>query len=196
MLALMIVVSGAARAEPVFSFDATPGKLPKTVVPINYSIELRPDAESLALPGVEVIDIEVREPTARLTLNAVNITFASVTADDGAERADVALDAAAETATLHFRAAARRRRASAAHRVYGADQQVRPRLLLRRLSDRRRREADVDEQARARGRAADLSVLGRAGLQGEFCSDGARCRGISSRSATCRSCARSRSSRT
>ena len=70
MLALMLVVSGAVRAEPVFSFDATPGKLPKTVVPINYSIELRPDAESLALPGVEVIDIELREPTARLTLNA------------------------------------------------------------------------------------------------------------------------------
>ena len=102
MLALMFVVSGAARAEPVFSFDATPGKLPKTVVPISYSIELRPDAESLALPGVEVIDIEVREPTARLTLNAVNTTFASVTVDGGAERADVALDAAAETATFTF----------------------------------------------------------------------------------------------
>ncbi|MEH2523161.1 MULTISPECIES: M1 family metallopeptidase [unclassified Bradyrhizobium] len=102
MLVLMLVISGAARAEPVFSFDSTPGKLPKTVVPINYSIELRPDAESLALPGVEVIDIEVREPTARLTLNAVNTTFASVTVDDGAARADVALDAAAETATFTF----------------------------------------------------------------------------------------------
>jgi hypothetical protein len=78
----VLVVSGAVRAEPMFSFDATPGKLPKTVVPINYSIELRPDAESRALPGAEVIDIEVREPTARLTLNAVNTTFASVTADD------------------------------------------------------------------------------------------------------------------
>ena len=94
------------RAEPVFSFDAAPGKLPKTVVPIS-SIELRPDAESLALPaleviGVEVIGIEVREPAARLTLNAVNTTFASVTADDGAERADLALDAAAETATFTF----------------------------------------------------------------------------------------------
>ena len=61
MLAVMIVVSGAVRAEPVFSFDGTPGKLPKTVVPISYSIELRPDAESLTLPGVEVIDIEVRD---------------------------------------------------------------------------------------------------------------------------------------
>ncbi len=51
---------------------------------------------------VEVIGIEVREPAARLTLNAVNTTFASVTADDGAERADLALDAAAETATFTF----------------------------------------------------------------------------------------------
>src|SRR3954468_24826403 len=102
MLALMIVVSGTARAEPVFSFDATPGKLLKTVVPINYSIELRPDAGSLALPGVEVIHIEVREPTARLTLNAVNTTFASVTVDDSLARADVTLDAAAETATFTF----------------------------------------------------------------------------------------------
>ena len=75
VLALMLVVSAAVRAEPVFSFDATPGKLSKTVVPINYSIELRPDAENLALPGVEVIDIEVREPTARLTLNAVDIAI-------------------------------------------------------------------------------------------------------------------------
>src|SRR6478609_11038167 len=102
MLAVMLVVSGAAHAEQIFSFDATPGKLPKTVVPISYSIELRPDAESLALPGVEVIDIEVREPTARLTLNAVNTTFASVTADDGTERADIALDVAAETAPFTF----------------------------------------------------------------------------------------------
>ena len=42
MIVMMIVVTGAVRAEPVFSFDATPGKLPKTVVPISYSIELRP----------------------------------------------------------------------------------------------------------------------------------------------------------
>jgi aminopeptidase N len=102
MLAVVLVASGAARAEPIFSFDATPGKLPKVVIPTHYAIELRPDAESLALPGVGVIDIDVREPTARLTLNAVDIAIASVTADDGAQRADVALDAAAETATFTF----------------------------------------------------------------------------------------------
>ena len=101
-LMLLISMEAVAFGEPVFSFDATPGKLPKTVVPIRYAIELRPDIESLALPGVVVVDIEVREPTARLTLNAVNTSFASVTVDDDAERADVALDAAAETVTFTF----------------------------------------------------------------------------------------------
>src|SRR3954451_20755594 len=101
-IVLALSMPGSAAAEPGFSFDATPGKLPKAVVPIHYSIELAPDLDSLALPGVEVVDIEVREPTARLVLNAVNTTFGAVTIDDDAQRADVVLDAAAETATLTF----------------------------------------------------------------------------------------------
>ena len=96
-------ISASAAAEPAaFSFDAAPGKLPKTVIPVHYAIELTPDLESLALAGSEVVDIEVREPTARLVLNAINTMFASATIDDDAQRADVTLDAAAETATLSF----------------------------------------------------------------------------------------------
>ena len=98
----LLTLSGAALAESTFSFDATPGKLPKTVIPVHYVIELTPDLDSLELPGIEAIDIEVREPTARLTLNAVNITFASVSIDDEAQFAEVALDAGAQTATLNF----------------------------------------------------------------------------------------------
>ena len=102
IIALTFAISGIAAAEPSYSFDTAPGKLPKTVIPVHYAIELTPDLESLALPGVEVIEIEVREPTARLTLNAINTTFASATIDDDAQRADVTLDATAETATLDF----------------------------------------------------------------------------------------------
>jgi aminopeptidase N len=97
-----LMLSGSAVAEPGFSFDATPGKLPKTVVPVHYAIELVPDLQTLALAGVEVVDIEVREPTARLVLNAIDTTFDSATIDDGAQRADVVVDATAETATLTF----------------------------------------------------------------------------------------------
>jgi aminopeptidase N len=99
---LVFSISGGAAAEPIYSFDTTPGKLPKTVVPVHYAIELTPDLKSLTLPGVEIVDIEVREPIARLTLNAIDTTFASATIDEDAQRAEIALDAAAETATLTF----------------------------------------------------------------------------------------------
>jgi aminopeptidase N len=100
--AVVLATSGHASAEPAWSFDTTPGKLPKTVIPVHYAIELTPNLESLALAGTEVVDIEVREPTARLTLNAVEITFDTVTVDDNAQHADITLDAPAETATFTF----------------------------------------------------------------------------------------------
>lgn len=99
---LGLSMSGHAGAEPVYSFDTTPGKLPKTVIPQHYAIELTPDLETLKVAGVEVVDIEVREPTARLTLNAVGITFGAASIDGESGRAEIALDAAAQTATLSF----------------------------------------------------------------------------------------------
>jgi aminopeptidase N len=102
IVVLALSMSGSAAAEPGFSFDTTPGKLPKTIVPVHYVIELTPDLQSLSLAGTEVVDIEVREAGARLVLNAVNTTFGAVTVDDDAQRAEVALDATAETATLTF----------------------------------------------------------------------------------------------
>src|SRR5258708_12792735 len=90
-IALLLSLSGAALAEPVFSFDSSPGKLPKTVVPVHYAIELTPDLESLALPGVEIINIEAREPTPRLVLNAVDPTFGVASIDDGAQSPQIPL---------------------------------------------------------------------------------------------------------
>jgi aminopeptidase N len=101
-LVVAIVSLGAAAAEPLYSFDATPGKLPKTIVPIHYAIELEPNLESLTLAGVEVVDIEVREPTARVVLNALNVSLAAASIDDQTQNAAIALDAVAETATLTF----------------------------------------------------------------------------------------------
>ncbi|HEX7919866.1 MAG TPA: M1 family peptidase, partial [Bradyrhizobium sp.] len=101
-IGLLLTMAAGAQAEQTFSFDSTPGKLPKTVIPLSYAIELTPDLISLALPGVETIDIEVREATAQLTLNAINTVFAEATIDDGAQRAMVVIDPAAQTATLAF----------------------------------------------------------------------------------------------
>src|SRR2546425_11779932 len=101
-LAMALVVSGGgSAAEPAYSFGATPGKLPKNVVPTHYAIELEPNLESLTLAGSVLVDIEVREPTAQVVVNAVSMTLAGATVDD-AVSATIALDAAAETATLTF----------------------------------------------------------------------------------------------
>ena len=102
VLMLLVSASGSAFAESNYAFDNTPGKLPKTVIPVHYAIELTPDLEHLTIAGTEVIDIQVREPTARLTLNAVDMTFGAASIDDDAQRGEIALDAATEAATLTF----------------------------------------------------------------------------------------------
>src|SRR5919108_1104978 len=97
----LLVVRAAAGASG-YSFDTTPGRLPKTVVPLHYAIELTPDLEGLTLAGLARIDIEVRQPTAQITLYALNMTLTTASVDDGAQIASIALDATAETATLTF----------------------------------------------------------------------------------------------
>jgi aminopeptidase N len=105
-VAVALVLAGpastAALAEPTFSFDAAPGKLPKSVIPHHYAIELAPDPTQLTVAGTETVDVELREPAAQLTLNAVNTVIAEASVDNGAQRAEIALDAGTETATLGF----------------------------------------------------------------------------------------------
>src|SRR5262252_1102738 len=80
LIALALTATGAA-AESRYSFETTPGKLPKAVVPTHYAIELEPNLESLTLAGAEVVDIDVREPTAQLVLNAVAMTLSAASVD-------------------------------------------------------------------------------------------------------------------
>jgi hypothetical protein len=91
---LAVSMSGRATAESTYSFDTTPGKLPKTVIPVHYAIELTPDLKSLGIAGVEVVDVEVREPTARLVLNAVDIKLSAASIDEDTQAAEIKLDAA------------------------------------------------------------------------------------------------------
>src|SRR5215213_10853614 len=102
-LLVMLLTTGSSSAEPTFSFAATPGKLPKTAVPIHYALDLQPDLEKLTLAGAEVVDIEVIEPTDRLVLNAVNLTVdvAAIEGDAGTA-SQIVPDTGAETVTLVF----------------------------------------------------------------------------------------------
>ena len=82
ILVVALLAARAAAAEPGYSFDATPGKLPKTVVPVHYAIELEPNLDSLTLAGVELVEIEVREPVAQISLNAVDMTLIAADIDN------------------------------------------------------------------------------------------------------------------
>jgi aminopeptidase N len=62
--------TSALRAEAPFDFAATPGKLPKEIVPRNYAVRLVPDLKTQTLTGSVTIDLEVLKPTRRIVLNA------------------------------------------------------------------------------------------------------------------------------
>src|SRR5260221_4607252 len=100
-VALLPSLPVRVTAEPVFAFDSTPGKLPKTVVPTHYALDLTPDLDKLSFAGSEVVDVEVTEPTGSLVLNAVDMTIDAAAVDDEAGP-EITLDAAAQTVTLAF----------------------------------------------------------------------------------------------
>ena len=82
-------------------------QLPRNVRPTHYAIEVVPHADKLAFDGKVSIDLEVLEPTDRITLNALDMTFSKVQltpAAGGAApgEATTTIDAATQTATFAF----------------------------------------------------------------------------------------------
>jgi aminopeptidase N len=103
MFALLLLWVLPATAEALFNLANTPGQLPKDVVPTAYRIELVPDLEHLAFSGAEQIEVDVAQPTATVTLNAVKLTIThAAIGGAGGATADVTFDEKTETATLHF----------------------------------------------------------------------------------------------
>ena len=101
-LALLVVLTRLA-AEERFSFDGTPGTLPKDIVPLQYSIEVRPDVAAMKTKGFETISLEVRRATNQIVLNAVgtSIERASVRGESGSEQLlQVRTDEEAQIITL------------------------------------------------------------------------------------------------
>ena len=94
-------IPGIVHAEAPFDFDRTPGKLPKTVVPDSYTIDIVPDLQKLTLTGHEAIDLEFRETAGSITLNQIGLAIGRAVLEDGTA-ATIAADDRAQTATLHF----------------------------------------------------------------------------------------------
>jgi aminopeptidase N/puromycin-sensitive aminopeptidase len=79
-------------------------RLPQTVRPEHYTLNLTPDLKAATFAGVESIEVNLAEPTNHITVNAAEITFESVrvTADGREQKATVSLDKEKEQATFTF----------------------------------------------------------------------------------------------
>jgi puromycin-sensitive aminopeptidase len=81
-----------------------PHRLPRSVVPSRYDIELSPDLETFTFDGNETIAIDIREPVADIVLNAIEIDIESAVVTVGHQRlsAAVSYDEEMQRATLGF----------------------------------------------------------------------------------------------
>ncbi len=71
-------------AEEPFSFEKTPGKLPKTVIPLHYELWINPDVEAMAFSGEVSIDINILQAVTEVVLNSHNlkVTTARIRSSD------------------------------------------------------------------------------------------------------------------
>jgi len=75
------IFSAIMNAEKPFNFEETPGKLPKEVVPMEYSVRIIPDIGKFTLTGTETVKLNVRSPVRRLVLNALELEVAGASID-------------------------------------------------------------------------------------------------------------------
>jgi aminopeptidase N len=97
-LSAALAAAPTAVAAP-FDFDATPGQLPKSVLPLAYAIALVPDLDAGTLTGKEVVTLKVRSATDRIVLNTLNEALSDVRFD-GAPIERIDTDEARQTTTL------------------------------------------------------------------------------------------------
>ena len=71
-MALLVWVTAAPAAR--FAFDATPGRLPKDVVPLHYALAFELDPAEPTFKGTTAIEITVRRPVKKIVLQALALT--------------------------------------------------------------------------------------------------------------------------
>jgi aminopeptidase N len=76
-----LIVSSAPASEKPFSFKSIPGKLPKEVVPLSYSVRIVPDIDNFAFAGTETVKLNVRSRVRRLVLNALELKIEAASID-------------------------------------------------------------------------------------------------------------------
>src|SRR6202035_1668020 len=80
LTALLALLTTMAAEKP-YEFANTPGKLPKQVVPFEYSIRIVPDLAKLAFTGSEEIKVKATASIRELVLNSAELEIAKASVD-------------------------------------------------------------------------------------------------------------------
>jgi aminopeptidase N len=98
---LSVTFPAIMSAEKPFSFNETPGKLPKEVLPVEYSIRIVPNIDRFAFTGMETVKLSVRSPVRQLVLNALELEITEASVDDVAlPKSAIKIDKEKELLTL------------------------------------------------------------------------------------------------
>jgi aminopeptidase N len=77
LFALPLTMNG----EKPYTFANTPGKLPKQVVPLEYSIRIVPDVSKFTFSGSETVKLKASAPVGELVLNSLELEIAKASID-------------------------------------------------------------------------------------------------------------------
>ncbi|GLQ96343.1 M1 family metallopeptidase [Dyella mobilis] len=111
--AIAVALAGVAFTQPVLAQSAMPAEvigttqLPRSVRPSHYDVSVTPHVDKLSFDGKVKVTLDVLKPTASITLNAIDLTFSSVSLSPLSGKASfgtpkVSVDANAQTATFTF----------------------------------------------------------------------------------------------
>jgi aminopeptidase N len=78
---LFLVMAAPVWAQAPFSFDSAFGRLPKNVMPIDYTISIEPNATARTLGGKESVVLEFRQASATIVFNSLNERLENVRFD-------------------------------------------------------------------------------------------------------------------
>jgi aminopeptidase N len=76
-----VIAAVPALAEAPFSFDTAYGRLPKDVVPLDYTLEITPDLKAMSTQGKESVLLKVRKATDSIQFNSLNEKLTDVRLD-------------------------------------------------------------------------------------------------------------------
>src|SRR6058998_3074515 len=98
---LSVIFPAIMSAEKPFSFNETPGKLPKEVVPVEYAIRIVPNIDRLVFTGMETVKLSVRSPVRQLVLTVLELEITEASVDDVAlPKSAIKIDKEKELLTL------------------------------------------------------------------------------------------------